>query len=77
MTWGLANGLASIYTGFALLCGGVIIAYSSFEVLFTIMGIVQLFATIYVCRLVSFDKPDILRRLKFNPFSKSAQPVNK
>lgn len=70
LTWGLANGLASIYTGFALLCGGLIIANSSFEVLFAIMGVVQLLATIYVCRLVSFEKPEILRRFKLNPFAK-------
>lgn len=32
LTWGLANGLSSIYTGIALLCGGLIIAKTSFDV---------------------------------------------
>lgn len=72
LTWGLANGLASIYTGIALLCGGLIIANSSFETLFFIMGIIQLIATIYVSRLVSFDKPKILQHFKILNFSKKA-----
>lgn len=58
LTWGLANGLSSIYTGVALLCGGVIIANSSFETLFAIMGTVQFIATVYVFRLISFQKPE-------------------
>lgn len=57
MTWGLANGLSSIYTGVALLAGGVIIAYSSFEKLFITMGIVQLAATVYISRLIYFISP--------------------
>jgi MFS family permease len=68
LTWGLANGLASIYTGIALLCGGVIIAKSSFETLFTIMGIVQLMATVYVTRLVSREKPKKIRFIKLFKF---------
>ena len=64
LNWGLANGLASIYTGVALLCGGVIIANSSFEMLFTIMGVIQLIATIYVSRLLFLDKPNLLKRFK-------------
>lgn len=75
LSWGLANGLSSIYTGVALLCGGVIIANSSFETLFTIMGIVQFLATIYVCRLVTFERPPILRRFKFGRlFKKYSMP---
>jgi len=66
LTWGLANGLASIYTGVALLCGGIIIANASFEVLFLVMGIVQLIATIYVSRLLWISSPLILRRFKFS-----------
>lgn len=62
LTWGLANGLASITTGFALLCGGLIIAYASFELLFILMGIMQLLATVYVSRLFAFERPAILRR---------------
>ena len=54
LTWGLANGLASIYTGVALLTGGFIISMGSFELLFITMGIVQFCATIYVTRLLYF-----------------------
>ena len=71
LTWGLANGLASIYTGIALLCGGLIIANSSFETLFTVMGVIQLIATIYVSRLISFDKPQVLRRFNLRRFKLS------
>lgn len=70
LTWGLANGLASIYTGVALLCGGLIIANSSFEVLFFTMGVMQLFATIYVSRLMHFEKPQILRRFNLGKLGK-------
>lgn len=75
LTWGLANGLASIYTGVALLCGGLIIAYGSFEMLFTIMGIIQLIATIYVSKLTSFEKPEVLRRFKFSKLFKKYSPL--
>jgi MFS family permease len=74
LTWGLANGLASIYTGVALLCGGMIIANSSFETLFIVMGIVQLFATLYVSKLIFLDKPDIGRRFKINRLFKKLSP---
>jgi MFS family permease len=56
LTWGLANGLSSIYTGIAMLVGGFIIAVSSFDVIFIIMGIIQCIATIYVSRIVFGDK---------------------
>ena len=64
LTWGLANGLASIYTGVALLFGGLIIANSSFGVLFIIMGIVQLIATIYVSKLVYFKEVNFFAKLR-------------
>ncbi|KTD75148.1 MFS transporter [Legionella waltersii] len=63
LTWGLANGLSSIYTGIALLCGGLVIANFSFEVLFTIMGCIQFIATIYVSKLVFFAHPKTINRL--------------
>lgn len=65
LSWGLANGLSSIYTGIALLCGGLIIANASFEVLFFTMGVVQLIATIYVSRLVFSGGPEMLRQFIF------------
>lgn len=70
LTWGLANGLASIYTGVALLTGGMIIVYSSFETLFIMMGIVQFFATLYVSRLLFLEKPKIMRRFKLGKLFK-------
>lgn len=66
LSWGLANGLSSIYTGFALLCGGTILAYSSFETLFTAMGIVQFCATLYVSRLISFGSLKIIPPVEKN-----------
>ncbi|WP_367608341.1 MFS transporter [Legionella sp. W05-934-2] len=57
LTWGLANGLSSIYTGVALLIGGLIISYGSFEKLFFTMGLAQLGATIYVSRLIYYIHP--------------------
>lgn len=64
LTWGLANGLASIYTGIALLFGGLIIANSSFEVLFFIMGLVQLIATVYVSKLLFLSTPNVLKHFR-------------
>ncbi|HAZ7572517.1 MFS transporter [Legionella sp. PATHC032] len=66
LTWGLANGLSSIYTGIALLCGGLILANASFDVLFIIMGCIQFLATIYVSKLVFIERPKIIRRFR-NP----------
>lgn len=64
MTWGLANGLSSIYTGTALLAGGIIISYSSFQKLFFIMGLVQLSASIYVSRLIYFMQPQRTQQIE-------------
>lgn len=64
LTWGLANGLSSIYTGIALLFGGLIVANSSFEVLFLIMGFIQFIATIYVSKIILLEPPKILKRIK-------------
>lgn len=66
LTWGLANGLSSIYTGVALLCGGLVIANFSFETLFFIMGCVQFLATLYVSRLVFSISPEPVSRLDEN-----------
>lgn len=67
LSWGLANGLSSIYTGCALLCGGFIIANASFDALFTIMGVVQFCATIYVSRLIFTGDPDIVGEMEKIP----------
>lgn len=74
LTWGLANGLASIYTGIALLCGGFIIAKTSFNTLFIIMGVIQFIATIYVLKLITFDKQKMLQRFKLYKLAQKMSP---
>lgn len=44
--WGAAYGHASIATGFATIAGGYIVTRTSFEVLFILMGTLQIFATL-------------------------------
>ena len=52
--WGVAGGEASIITGIAILAGGLIVNYFSFEVLFVFMGIIQTIATLYQARLLFY-----------------------
>jgi MFS family permease len=49
--WGWADGRDKIAQGLAVFAGGLIVAQSSFSVLFVIMGVLQLFATLYLARL--------------------------
>ena len=42
--WGLASGQSQIATGVAVVCGGLIVQYGSFNALFVTMGVVQLVA---------------------------------
>ena len=51
-TWGVASGLDYIVTGIALVIGGLIVTYLSFEVLFMIMGTIQLIATVYQAQIL-------------------------
>src|SRR3990167_8531372 len=44
--WGLADGQSKILMGLAIVFGGFIIGYFSFEILFVIMGFVQIAATL-------------------------------
>ncbi len=50
--WGVAGGEASIITGIAILLGGMIVNYLSFEILFFLMGIIQTVATLYQARIL-------------------------
>ena len=50
--WGLAAGQTQLTTGFAIIIGGMIIHYSSFNVLFVIMGVIQIFATLYQAQIL-------------------------
>jgi MFS family permease len=49
--WGAAYGHASIATGVATIAGGYIVTRTSFEVLFILMGTLQVFATLLQLKL--------------------------
>lgn len=49
--WGLAGGEAQIFTGIAVVTGGLIVSYFSFKVLFVTMGIIQIIAAIYQAQI--------------------------
>ena len=53
MLWGLADGEASLLTGLAVIGGGLIVNYWSFDALFVIMGAIQLWAMLYLIKLLS------------------------
>ena len=50
--WGLAGGEAHIITGLAIIIGGLIVNYFSFNFLFLTMGIIQVIATIYQTQIL-------------------------
>lgn len=50
--WGLAAGQTQLTTGFAVLLGGLIINYFSFNVLFITMGVIQICATLYQAQIL-------------------------
>ena len=50
--WGLSDGQAKIFTGVAIIIGGLIVAFTSFMMLFIVMGIVQLAASFYLLRIL-------------------------
>lgn len=50
--WGLAGGMAQIITGVAMVVGGYIVSCWSFTVLFIIMGIMQVIATVYQAQIL-------------------------
>ncbi len=52
LLWGIAGGGAQIITGIAVLIGGIIVTFGSFELLFWIMGITQVVATIVQFRIL-------------------------
>ncbi len=55
--WGLAGGEEQIITGIAIVVGGLIVNYLSFTVLFIVMGIIQVIATIYQAKILKLSKP--------------------
>ncbi|MBI1975712.1 MAG: MFS transporter [Candidatus Vogelbacteria bacterium] len=50
--WGLADGEGKIMNGIAILLGGYIVKTYSFDILFVIMGVVQIIATLYLARIL-------------------------
>lgn len=53
LAWGLAGGEAAILTGIAVIIGGVVVKYFSFDVLFVVMGTMQAIAAIYQSRILT------------------------
>jgi predicted MFS family arabinose efflux permease len=49
--WGWADGRDKIATGLAVFAGGLIVSQAGFQTLFVIMGILQLFAVLYLAQL--------------------------
>lgn len=52
LEWGLADGTRQIITACAIIIGGYIVSYASFQTLFLIMGTIQVIATIYQTRIL-------------------------
>ncbi len=50
--WGLADGQASIFTGLAVIAGGLIVSNYSFRTLFILMGIIQVMAAVYQTKIL-------------------------
>lgn len=51
--WGLVTGQAKISTAFAMVAGGYIVTYLSFNALFVLMGSIMLVATAYQSKILS------------------------
>lgn len=54
--WGLAGGQSQIVTGIAVLIGGTLVYYLSFQTLFLTMGIFQVIATLVQSRILFAEK---------------------
>lgn len=54
--WGLVSGQYRIITGIAILIGGLIVTYYSFDTLFWLMGAIQVVATLYMARILRYNK---------------------
>jgi len=52
LVWGLADGQAKIATGLAIIIGGLIVNFFSFKLLFVLMGLIQLLATVYQAQIL-------------------------
>lgn len=54
--WGLADGSANIIMGIGVLLGGLIIKFGSFELLFFLMGLIQVWATLVQAKILRIKK---------------------
>ena len=52
LTWGLADGEAKIFTGIAIIVGGLIVNNFSFKALFVTMGTLQVCTTLYQMKIL-------------------------
>lgn len=50
--WGLAMGEKQLLLGLAIVIGGLIVNYFSFNILFILMGVIQTLATIYQAKIL-------------------------
>ena len=52
ISWGLEDGLSQISTGLAIVVGGFVVSLFSFNILFVVMGVFQVIATIVQFRIL-------------------------
>lgn len=50
--WGLASGEYRLVTGVAIVMGGLIVTYASFQALFLVMGVIQVVAALYQAQIL-------------------------
>ena len=73
--WGMADGQSKVMTGLAVVLGGVIVNWLSFNTLFITMGTIQVIATLYSIQLLkqqgraakTTDRKHLLRKHQINP----------
>jgi len=52
MVWGLSDGQAHLFSGLAIIAGGVVVAFLSFTALFVIMGIIQVIGVFFMFQIL-------------------------
>jgi MFS family permease len=61
--WGMADGVSEIFTGIALIIGGAIVVYLSFNTLFLIMGFIQIVSIVLLLPALERDMAKEGRKL--------------
>jgi MFS family permease len=54
--WGMASGQSQIVTGLAVVGGGLIVHYTSFNILFIMMGVLQIIATVIQAKILKLNQ---------------------